>query len=504
MIYYDTDVDGHPYPLWFIVGGAIDWNQPTVFFPINQTFDQVDSIGLNDGALGCAVHAEELIINQNRAGQFGINLAALRTRIGAPADLKRIGRLIIRVADIEDVLSIRCIMRRFADMASFQKYKTKQGCKWLFKMYTTIDPQTGRKKQTTFRGYNTKRGAQRAALLVKDQLDKQIFGNDKITYGEVYKRWWDVHKRTLKPSTRDKTTDIFQSRILPYFKKIRVKEIDQDYCQSVIDQWRKDLSESTAKDYKGHASQVFKYAMSREWIFKNPMQFVVVAKTDENAFADEEEDEEENFWDSEQFQSFQKTASHDMDDQDYVLFLVLGSSGLRKGEMLNLKWSDVDFENKLIRIRRTLYFRNKTSISQTTKTMTSKRETPMTDNEIAVLKKWKTMQKARFLSLGIQQEQIQYVVCRDDLRPLRLAHPNDRLNKYLMKHPELPHITVHGFRHTFASNLYAAKIEPKTAQKFLGHKRLETTMNIYTHVAKRVQIESAEKYQIYMKNTKQK
>jgi hypothetical protein len=77
-------------------------------------------------------------------------------------------------------------------------------------------------------------------------------------YGEAYERWWDVHQRPLKPSARDKTADIFQSRMLPYFKKFRIKEIDQDYCQSVVNKWRKDLSESTARDYKGHASQVFK------------------------------------------------------------------------------------------------------------------------------------------------------------------------------------------------------------------------------------------------------
>ncbi|BBN97449.1 site-specific integrase [Sporolactobacillus terrae] len=387
-------------------------------------------------------------------------------------------------------------------MPYFAKYKTKDGYKWLFQMPTTVDPLSGKKKRTSFRGYETKREAQKAAQMIKEQLDKGTYGNDKITYREAYASWWDIHQRTLKPSTRDKSEDVFRSRILPHFDKLRIKDIDRDYCQAVVDKWREELTESTAKDYKGHASQVFKYAMSRDWIFKNPMQFAVVEKKDENTLADDDS-ENENFWDSEQFLEFQDTASKEMEYQDYVMFYVMGSSGLRKGEMLTLKWDDIDFENKIINVRRTLYFKNKKDILQKTKTGASLRSAPMTNDEIEVLNKWRTLQKERFLKLGIQYKKVVYVVCRDNLRPLRLAHPNEKLNKFLKHHPDLPSITVHGFRHTFASALYEAGVSVKTAQKFLGHTRMETTMNIYTHVAKTIKVSEADKYENHMKMLKQ-
>ncbi|MCQ2010588.1 site-specific integrase [Sporolactobacillus sp. STSJ-5] len=387
-------------------------------------------------------------------------------------------------------------------MASFQKYETKQGIKWLFKMYTTYDPQTGKKKMTTFRGYNTKKEAQKAARIVQDKIDKGILADDKITFVEAYRDWWDTHKRTLKPSTRYKSETIFNKHILPCFGKIRLKQINQDYCQKVIDKWRETLSISTTKDYRGHTQQVFKYAMQHEWIYKNPIQFVIIEKQDEHSLADMEDDETENFWDLNQFEQFQTLAIKEFDYQDFIMFIVMGYSGLRKGEMLTLRWSDLDFKNKVIRVRRTLFFKNKREIIQSTKTGSSKRETPLTDKEIQFLKKWKVMQKEHFLERGIKD--IEYVVCRENLKPLRLADPNEILNKFLVNHPELPKIKVHGLRHTFASNLYAAKVDVKTAQKFLGHRRMETTMNIYTHVAKKVKIEEAGKYEDYMKNAKSK
>lgn len=112
MIYYDADVDGRLYPLWYIAEGPIDWNKSATFFSIHQSFVRVNSIDLDDGVLGCSVHVGEMIINEHKPGQFGVNLKALRARIEPFADLKNIRRLIFQIADIENVLSIG--KKRFA------------------------------------------------------------------------------------------------------------------------------------------------------------------------------------------------------------------------------------------------------------------------------------------------------------------------------------------------------------------------------------------------------
>ncbi|WP_150284948.1 site-specific integrase [Rummeliibacillus sp. TYF-LIM-RU47] len=67
------------------------------------------------------------------------------------------------------------------------------------------------------------------------------------------------------------------------------------------------------------------------------------------------------------------------------------------------------------------------------------------------------------------------------MRTLRNSYVNEVLNK-LCKRYDLPRITVHGLRHSYASLLFAAGVDIKVVQKLLGHAHIETTMNIYTHV----------------------
>ena len=86
------------------------------------------------------------------------------------------------------------------------------------------------------------------------------------------------------------------------------------------------------------------------------------------------------------------------------------------------------------------------------------------------------------LSNGITSE-AKYVLIRGDMRPLRLAYPNDLLNRMIAKN-KLHRITIHGFRHSHASILFEAGASIKEVQARLGHKEIQTTMNIYTHVTK--------------------
>lgn len=98
-------------------------------------------------------------------------------------------------------------------------------------------------------------------------------------------------------------------------------------------------------------------------------------------------------------------------------------------------------------------------------------------------------------------ENIINVFTREDLRPLRLAMPNDILKSFIKKH-KLRKITVHGLRHTHASILFEAGATIKEVQERLGHKEIETTMNVYTHVSKFVAKKTANTFSDYMKKYK--
>ncbi|EST12243.1 hypothetical protein [Sporolactobacillus laevolacticus] len=105
-VYYDSDYEGNLCPLWYTIEGSIDWEQSTSYFPINAPFERIDSVQFNDGIISCSVFSQELMVNDNKPEQLGINLEAIIARISVHIEPYRVERLIIQIVDIEEVLQI--------------------------------------------------------------------------------------------------------------------------------------------------------------------------------------------------------------------------------------------------------------------------------------------------------------------------------------------------------------------------------------------------------------
>lgn len=384
-------------------------------------------------------------------------------------------------------------------MASFQKYKTKNGTFWKFQFYSGIDPKTGKRKTTTRRGFKTKKEAQEVAIELEKKVKMGLYNNTKVTYEDVRQEWWGTYEKTVKPSTSHRVDSIFKKHITPRFGGIPIKEITRHYCQKQIDEITKGMGKSSsAKDVKIQANQVFKYAVKEEYIERNPMENVIVPKKESEFLV--EEKEKRNFWNKDEMLHFLDLAKEKMKYQDYLIFYILLYTGMRKGELFALKWEDIDFSQQTIRINKTLYFKDGKEIIQTTKKYTSKRTISIDKEDAALLKSWKTKQKAWYLEDGIRTD-IEYVVCRGDMRPMRLAYPNDVLKSFLINNPDIkPKITIHGLRHTHSSLLFEAGATIKEVQARLGHKDIQTTMNIYTHVTDYVSQKTAQTFHKFMKS----
>ncbi|MGX4754882.1 site-specific integrase [Bacillus licheniformis] len=378
-------------------------------------------------------------------------------------------------------------------MASFQQYKTKTGYKWLFKIGVGTDPKTGKRKTTTRRGFKTKKEAAAAAAEFQKEIDNNnLVARNEITFEDVFKEWWAVHLKTIKDSTQASKVSKFNKHILEKFGKMKIKSITKAYCQKVINQIAEDID--SVQDIKIQANLVFKYALRMDYITKNPMEYVVIPKN-EKEFLSSEEDTR-NYWEKDEIKLFLEKVREQLPHQDYVMFYILIFTGMRKGELLALEWKDVDLIERTINIKQTLFFKDGKEIFQTTKKYHSKRVVSIDDHTAQILKKWRTQQKELLLSNGITSE-AKYVLIRDDMRPLRLAYPNDVLNRMIAKN-KLHRITVHGLRHSHASVLFEAGASLKEVQARLGHKEIQTTMNIYTHVTKTAKEKTAETFKKYM------
>ncbi|WP_268346566.1 site-specific integrase [Bacillus haynesii] len=277
------------------------------------------------------------------------------------------------------------------------------------------------RKTKTRRGVKTKKEAVAAAAEFQKEIDNNALIRNDITFEDAFKEWWDVHSKTIKRSTRYSKLSKFKKHILPHFGKLKIKDITKAYCQKVINRIAQDID--SVQDVKIQANLVFKYAVRMDCITINPMEFVVIPKNLSR------EEEKRNFWEKDEIKTFLEKAHSQLEQQDYVMFYVLIFTGMRKGELLALEWKDVDLKEKTINIKQTMFFKDGKEVIQTTKKYHSKRIITIDDHTAQILKKWRAQQKEILLSNGITSE-AKYVLIRGDMRPLRLAYPNDLLKPY--------------------------------------------------------------------------
>jgi phage integrase family protein len=181
----------------------------------------------------------------------------------------------------------------------------------------------------------------------------------------------------------------------------------------------------------------------------------------------------------EELNKFLTLAKKDARPVLYTAWHTLAYTGLKRGELLGLEWSDIDFKNKTISVSKTLVTINGKLSTQSPKTKRSARTISLDDSTIQILKEWKLEQKKLFFKFGVKPTNI--VITNTKGGYFDFAHFRDELRYFLGKH-KLKQFSVHSLRHTHASLLFEAGIEPKTISDRLGHSNIQTTLDMYTHL----------------------
>lgn len=171
------------------------------------------------------------------------------------------------------------------------------------------------------------------------------------------------------------------------------------------------------------------------------------------------------------------------------VFLV---SGARRGEVLGLKWSAVDFFNGRIHIENNLlYTPDRGVYEDTPKTEESIRWVKLPSDTMKLLMTWKTKQNEEKETKGEYYQDNDFVFCGDNGQPLHPDSVNDWMDNFSKRHG-LPHINPHAFRHSMASILYFNKVDSVSISKRLGHSQVSTTENIYSHVIEEADEQNAD------------
>lgn len=318
--------------------------------------------------------------------------------------------------------------------------------------------------------------------------------DDKLTLEHWYYTWlFDYRIKDLKPKSFEKYEGIYRNYIKgSTIGKIKLKDLRATHLQKhyneLIDLYNKPVS--TVKSLNTRLKPCLAEAEKQGYIQKNYCKMVTLPKDNTT--------KEIKVLSSEQQKLFiEAIKGHNLE----VLFLVALSTGLRLGEILGLKWSDIDFNTGTLTINRTLQRvtqidrngnRESKVIEQLPKTKNSIRTIPIPKNILIRLKDHKVEQSKNRLKLGDLYSNNDYVFCDKLGYPIDDKRPARNLKSVLTKLNIEP-IKFHGLRHTYATRLFEANVPPKTVQVLMGHYDISITMDVYTTVMPEKKLEAVEK-----------
>lgn len=375
-----------------------------------------------------------------------------------------------------------------------KKYQKKNGnTAYMFKAYLGVDPLTGKKMYTTRRGFQTQKEAKIALVRLNvDVKDNKYTPEKNYTFTQIKDLWIRQYKDTVKESTYQRVKFLFDKNISKKFGNKRISKYTVPYCQNVINEWKEKYA--THRALKSYVSRIFDFAIRMNVLVDNPMSHVSFSKGKNRV-----NEKRVVYLESDELKQFLIYCENDSFPLTLPFFRLLAFTGIRKGEALSLTWNDVDFKNKQLIINKTAALNEKNKVVATTpKTPSSNRTISLDGKTIEILEQYRKNQREYLLAYGqnaLQPNQLVFASKNNNY--IALTRFNDILARICELH-DLPHLNIHGFRHTHCSLLFEAGLSVKEVQDRLGHSDVQTTLNIYTHVTKKQKDVVAEKFSNYV------
>lgn len=351
----------------------------------------------------------------------------------------------------------------------------------------------GKRVRKQFIG-KSKKEAEKKKLDYINKINAGIKDIKNMWLAQTLKGWlFEVVKMSgnIKPTTFARYEGLYRN----YVEKSPIGSISLDKLESIQIQryynqlFKKGRSSNQINYINKFLKQFFNYAVDCGYILKNPCdgKRVVIPKKELEhpieknipIFTDEE---------------LKKILNADSCKMKYIALFSL-STGMRRGEIIGLKESDIDYGLKEIHIRRTVATtaifddennRSKQTIIQEPKTKNSKRDIPLQSSLIGAIKDAIKLKKQEKLKAGnsYSTDNLDYIFLSEQGNLINAGNLDKTWTKFL-RSLNIPHKRFHALRHTFATKQFENKTPLKTISTILGHSSTEITSNVYTHVLRK-------------------
>jgi integrase len=345
--------------------------------------------------------------------------------------------------------------------------------RWMAQVTIGRDPATGKLKRVTLYATTRQEVSGKLTKALHDRQQGTFVAPPKLTLGEWLDSWL---REYAKPQVRPITFVSYEMLIRRHFKPalghIPLQDLRPEHVQHYVnDQLHNGLAPQTLALHHVVLTEALARAEKNGLVARNVGRLVAPPRQRPKEWRTLTVDEVRT-------QLLPALQEHRL----YVAFLTLLMMGLRRGEILGLRWQDIDWQHSTMHIRQTVVRVRDQLVFQEPKTARSRRTLPIPDVCQTALRHHRARQAEERLAYGPGYEDHGLVFCRAEGSPIDPATFNNAFTRVLAQ-AGLPHVRVHDARHTFATWMLEQGVSPKVVQTLLGHSDIATTLNIYSHVS---------------------
>ncbi|MEJ9256033.1 tyrosine-type recombinase/integrase [Bacillus wiedmannii] len=357
----------------------------------------------------------------------------------------------------------------------------KRGNKYCIVIDIGPDPETGKRRQKWFSGYKTKKEAQADVAKKITELNEGTFIEpSKVTLEDYLNHWLEIKSMSIERSTFVGYRAFINQHVIPSIGMIALHKLNVMHIQkcykTAID---KGIANNSVLLMHRILKSALNLAVKQNIISRNPADFAEIPKKERTSI---------QTWTEEEVKKF---LLHSQESRYHIGYLLAITTGMRMGEVLGLRWQDVDFEKHTVTINQTSGHDNK--IKKTAKTNSSKRTIPVPKETIESLKKHKVLINQEKLKLGSAYQDFDLINCNEFGMIIKKA--NFRKNFIRAIHNAgVKEIKFHDLRHTHATILLKQGVNPKIISERLGHTDISMTLSVYSHVLPNMQEEAVKNF----------
>lgn len=332
----------------------------------------------------------------------------------------------------------------------------------------------------------TQKELERKVAEIQVQIEQGIYlSSDTALFGKIAENWIEHFKPTISEKMRLRYKGIIRGKLQP-LAEMRVRDLRPMHLQVIINEMAKDgYAQKSMQMVKQTASQILDLAMQNDLVYRNVFEKIKVPHVDAEERQPITEEQRElilNTWEG-----------HRMG----VPALIMLYCGLRRGEMLALLWTDIDFKAKTLSVSKAADMPTNATTVKKPKTKTGTRIVPIPDAIMPALLRARreaismyvcpAMRTGDIMSAQAYTEAwssyMHYLnLCAGGRDKVRTKNENGKVC-FIPAVQAMEPFSAHQLRHSYATMLYDADVDVKTAQKLLGHADFSVTMKIYTHLS---------------------